>query len=270
MEENKSEIQIFNSPKFGEIRTALSNGNEPVFCASDVCKTLGYTNPRKAIVDHVEEGDVTKRYTPTKSGYQLMTYVNESGLYTLIFGSKLNSAKQFKRWVTSEVLPAIRKTGGYIAAKEDDTPEMIMARAILVANDTIERQKKKIAEQAERIEADAPYVDYANSIMKMDGDLDMYSVARVLADNYVKDEHGKPIGRNGLFKALRRNMILMSDRRPYQRWVDKAYFGCYIHKIDTCWGEKVTYVPTLTPKGLKWLLEQITDGKIKGLYMTKD
>lgn len=104
-----NEIQIFNSPQFGEIRTATYDNNEPLFCAADVCKALGYTNPRKAIADHSEQEDVTKRDTPTQGGIQQMTFVNESGLYSLIFGSKLESAKQFKRWVTSEVLPEIRK-----------------------------------------------------------------------------------------------------------------------------------------------------------------
>lgn len=95
------------------IRTQVTDEGEPLFCANDVCAALGYVNPRKAVADHVDEGDVTKRDTPTTSGNQLISYVNESGLYALIFGSKLESAKEFKRWVTSEVLPSIRKTGGY-------------------------------------------------------------------------------------------------------------------------------------------------------------
>lgn len=140
-------IQIFNNPQFGEIRVAVTENNEPMFCAADVCKALGYSNGRDAIAKHVDEGDVAKRDTPTTSGVQSMTFVNESGLYSLIFGSKLDSAKSFKRWVTSEVLPSIRKTGGYIAANADDTPEMIMARAVIVAQATIEKQGRKIEEQ---------------------------------------------------------------------------------------------------------------------------
>lgn len=101
------------------IRTQVTNEGDPLFCANDVCSALGYVNPRKAVADHVDEGDVTKRDTPTTSGNQLITYVNESGLYALIFGSKLESAKEFKRWVTSEVLPSIRKTGKYEAPKSE-------------------------------------------------------------------------------------------------------------------------------------------------------
>lgn len=138
-----NEIQIFNSPQFGDIRTATDDNNEPLFCAADVCKALGYTNPRKAIADHSEQEDVTKRDTPTQGGIQQMTFVNESGLYSLIFGSKLESAKQFKRWVTSEVLPEIRKNGGYIRCNVDETPEELMARALAVAKQTLERVERE-------------------------------------------------------------------------------------------------------------------------------
>lgn len=113
-----NDIQIFSNPSFGEIRTQMSASNEPLFCASDVCSALGYSNPRKTIADHVDEGDVTKRDTLTAGGVQQLAYVNESGLYSLIFGSKLESAKAFKRWVTSEVLPSIRKTGSYSAQSQ--------------------------------------------------------------------------------------------------------------------------------------------------------
>lgn len=148
-----NDVMIFRSPQFGEIRTAKSETDEPLFCAVDVCKALGYANNRKAIQDHTEEDDVTKRDTIDSMGRtQITTFVTESGLYSLIFGSKLETAKQFKKWVTSEVLPTIRKTGGYIATKADDTPEMIMARAILVANSTIEQQKQRLIAQERQIQ----------------------------------------------------------------------------------------------------------------------
>ena len=99
------------------VRMQQTDDGEPLFCASDVCGALGYLNPRKALADHVYEDDVTKRYTiDTLGRQQESNFVNESGLYALIFGSKLEGAKDFKRWVTSEVLPAIRKTGRYEVA----------------------------------------------------------------------------------------------------------------------------------------------------------
>ena len=116
--ENK--LTIFNNNEFGEIRTLLING-EPWFIGKDVAESLGYANTSKAIKDHVSKEDkaVTKCYTP--GGEQEMTVINESGLYSLIFSSQLPNAKKFKKWVTSEVLPQIRKTGSYTLAKEQYT-----------------------------------------------------------------------------------------------------------------------------------------------------
>lgn len=172
---------------------------------------------------------------------------------------------QFAIWCNDHIRTLLTKGTASINLPTESR-EVTLAKAVLLANETIEEQKRLIAEQAAKIEADAPYVDYAESIMKVEGDLDMQSVARVLADNNINDSHGKPIGRNYLFKVLRYNFILMSDNRPYQKYVDKAYFGCYVHRIDTGWAEKAAYVPTVTPKGLKWLLEQIDKGRLKGIY----
>lgn len=107
-----NELQIFNSEEFGEIRTVNING-EPWLVGKDVAVALGYMNPQKAIRDHVLEEDRGVNEMDTPSGRQKLVIINESGLYALIFGSKLDSAKRFKHWVTSEVLPTIRKTGGY-------------------------------------------------------------------------------------------------------------------------------------------------------------
>lgn len=105
-----NELQIFNSGEFGEIRTIEIDG-KPYFVGADVAKALGYSNPRKAILDHCK--GVTKRDTPTSSGVQLMSYINEGDLYRLIMKSKLPSAEKFESWVMDEVLPTIRKTGSY-------------------------------------------------------------------------------------------------------------------------------------------------------------
>ena len=109
-----NDLAIFQNEAFGQIRVA-GTSEQPLFCAADICRALGYANSRDAIAKHVDEGDVAKRDTPTASGTQAITFVNESGMYALIFGSKLPNAKAFKRWVTSAVLPSIRKTGTYSA-----------------------------------------------------------------------------------------------------------------------------------------------------------
>ena len=113
---------------------------EPLFCGKDVAEALGYGNPQKAIRDHVflEDKGVNEMGTP--GGTQKAIFINESGLYSLILGSKLESARKFKRWVTSEVLPSIRKHGWYMVAKADESDEEIMARALQIAHATLQRR----------------------------------------------------------------------------------------------------------------------------------
>ena len=150
-----NEIQIFQNQEFGAIRTMSNEQGEVMFCAKDVCDALKHTNSRRAIAKLVDEGDVTKRYTPTTSGDQLMTFINESGLYSLILSSKLESAKRFKHWVTGEVLPNIRKQGGYMVAKEGESDKVILARALQIMQTAIKRRDEEIA----RLKPRANYAD---------------------------------------------------------------------------------------------------------------
>ena len=153
-----NQIQIFKNQEFGAIRTVTDGQGEVLFCAKDVCDALKHTNSRRAIAKLVDEGDVTKRYTPTTSGDQLMTYINESGLYSLILASKLDSAKRFKHWVTGEVLPSIRKQGGYMMARPDESDEVIMARALQIMQATLQRRDEQIAKLQ-------PRADYADHVL---------------------------------------------------------------------------------------------------------
>jgi prophage antirepressor-like protein len=150
-------IQIFRNQEFGAIRTMSNEQGEPMFCAKDVCDALGYINSRDAMRKHVEKDDVSKCDTPTTSGNQMMTYVNESGLYSLIFSSKLESAKRFRKWVTSEVLPGIRKQGGYMVVRQDESDEEIMARALQIMQATLQRRD----EQTARLQPGTDYADHA-------------------------------------------------------------------------------------------------------------
>lgn len=136
-------MQIFKNPAFGEVRIVKGDNNTPWFVGKDIAEILGYESPRSAVSKKVDPEDrgVAKMETP--SGVQEMTIINESGLYSLILSSKLPQAKAFKHWVTSEVLPAIRQNGGYMQVKEEDTPESIMARAIIIANATIEKLRSE-------------------------------------------------------------------------------------------------------------------------------
>ena len=153
-----NEFKIFKNVEFGAIRTMSNDQGEPMFCAKDVCDALGYNNSRDTLRKHVERGDVAKCDTPTTSGNQLMTYINESGLYALIFSSKLESAKRFKHWVTSEVLPSIRKNGGYMIARPDESDEIILARALQIMQATLARRDEQIAKLQ-------PRADYADHVL---------------------------------------------------------------------------------------------------------
>lgn len=147
-----NEIQIFQNHEFGAIRTISNERGEAMFCAKDVCDTLGYNNSRDALRNHVEAEDVEKFDTPTKGGKQRLNYINESGLYALVLFSKLDSAKRFKHWVTSEVLPSIRKNGGYMMASPDESDEVILARALQIMQATLARRDEQIAKLKPRAE----------------------------------------------------------------------------------------------------------------------
>lgn len=243
-----ADIQIFSNPQFGEIRTLADDANEPWFCAADVCNALGYTNSRKAVADHVSEDDVTKRDTIDNLGRtQSASFVNESGLYSLIFGSKLDSARAFKKWVTSEVLPAIRKTGGYLAASVDDTPEMIMARAVLVAQDTIRKQ-------AEKIEADAPKVLFADAVIGSKSSCLVGELAKLLTQN------GHTIGQNRLFEWLRDNGYLGKHgeyyNMPNQRYVEMGLFEIKKRVHDENGVLVTTQTTKVTQKGCMYFINK--------------
>ena len=149
-------IQIFQNQEFGAIRTISNEQGEAMFCAKDVCDTLGYNNSRDALRNQVEADDVEKFDTPTKGGKQKLNYINESGLYALVLFSKLDSAKRFKHWVTSEVLPSIRKQGGYMMASPDESDEVILARALQIMQATLQRRDELIA----KLQPRAEYADH--------------------------------------------------------------------------------------------------------------
>ena len=151
-------MQIFKNREFGTIRTISNEQGEALFCAKDVCDALGYKQTHKAVERHVDKGDGMKRPTPTASGIQTMLYINESGLYALILSSKLESARRFKHWVTSEVLPSIRKQGGYIVARPHESDEVILARALQIMQATLQRRDEQIAQLK-------PRADYADHVL---------------------------------------------------------------------------------------------------------
>lgn len=218
-----NELQIFNSEEFGTVRTVTID-NEPWFVGKDVAEALGYVKARNAIASHVEEDD--KRGAPIQGdlgGTQSMTIINESGLYALIFGSKLESAKRFKHWVTSEVLPSIRKTGQY--QMENLSTEM---KAILMHDEKI----VKIENRMDKLEFDIPlYASEADEISnhvkrkgvvilggkKSEAYKDRNIRSKVYRDIYdqVKREFGiySDDGKPKSYKALKRKYIYEAHER---------------------------------------------------------
>ena len=154
-----NEIQIFQNVEFGAIRTMSNEQGEVMFCAKDVCDALSHSNSRKAIANLVDKDDVTRSYIIDSLGRkQQAIFINESGLYSLILSSKLESAKRFKHWVTSEVLPSIRKQGGYMVAKQGESDEVIMARALQIMQAAVQSRDEEIA----RLK---PRADYADQVL---------------------------------------------------------------------------------------------------------
>lgn len=248
-----TDIQIFSNPQFGEIRTLADDANEPLFCAADVCKALGYANPRDAISRHVDEGDVAKRDTPTTSGVQSMTFVNESGLYSLIFGSKLDSAKVFKRWVTSEVLPTIRKHGVYATPQTIDNLLADPDNAIKVFQTL--KEERQLRQRAEaKIEADAPKVLFHDAVIGSKSSCLIGELAKVLTQN------GYKIGQNRLFEWLRENGYLGKHgeyyNMPNQRYVEMGLFETKKRVHDENGVLVTTQTTKVTGKGQSYFINK--------------
>ena len=250
-------IMAFENAAFGTIR-AMSEGGEPWFVAKDVCGILGYANPSKAIADHVENEDKLNNETLSSLGQRGGWLINESGLYSLIFGSKKPEAKAFKRWVTHEVLPAIRKTGGYMAARPDETPEEIMARALRIADDTMRRQRERIEGLAAENDALRPKALFADAVAASDGTCLVGELAKMLRQN------GVDIGQNRLFGWLRDNGWLgrsgCNRNVPTQRAMDMGLFRIKETAVTHSDGHvTVTRTPKVTGKGQRYFVDKFVD-----------
>ena len=195
-------LQIFDSPDFGQIRTIQQNG-EPWFVGKDVADILGYQNGSRDVNRHVDEDDRQNYQNGTFESNRGLTIINESGLYSLILSSKMPKAKEFKRWVTSEVIPAIRKTGGYIAGSENMTDAEIMAKAVLVAQSTIRQRDQRIKELESDVAAAKPKVLFADAVSASDSTILIGDLAKILKQN------GYNTGPKRLFQWLRDNGYLI-------------------------------------------------------------
>lgn len=255
-----NELQVFQNEQFGTIRTA-GTAEEPLFCTADICRILGYANAPKAVKDHCDEPDVTKRYIGVVTGRKSdgtdaiqelqMTFVNESGLYSLIFGSKLSTARQFKRWVTSEVLPAIRKTGSYVAKKMSRKE---LAQMILQQEEEMEVLRLENKQQEERLEEQKPKVVFADAVVGSKTSCLIGELAKLLTQN------GYEIGQNRLFAWLRTNHYLGTIGEfyniPCQKYLEMGLFELKknVHSQN---GQMVTTItPKVTGKGQQYFINK--------------
>lgn len=179
-----TEIQTFNFNS-APLRTLTDENCDPWFVGKDVATILGYTNPRKALIDHVDDEDKTDGVTIRDSigREQNPTVINESGMYSLILSSKLPTAKRFKRWVTHEVLPSIRKTGGYIPATETDSDEDILAKAVLIAQKTIDLKNQQLRAKDAQIKALEPKAQALDDFTNVEDKLLIREAAKVLSNS---------------------------------------------------------------------------------------
>lgn len=206
----------FNNDQFGQLRAIQDESGEPWFVAMDVCAALGIaTNHVKDGLDSDEVTNLPITEIGPKHGGKYPLIVSESGFYKLVLKSRKPEAKAFQRWVTHEVLPSIRKKGGYIAAAPDETPEQIMARAVLLAQDTIARQKAQIEELK-------PKALFADAVAASDGTCLVGELAKMMRQN------GVQIGQNRLFEKLRQDGYLgktgSNYNVPTQRAMEMGLF----------------------------------------------
>lgn len=211
-------LQIFKNPEFGQIRTATIDG-EPWFVGKDVATALGYANPKNAVPKHVSEEDKLSTQIEYAGQNRNVTIINESGLYSLILGSKLESAKRFKHWVTSEVLPSIRKNGGYIQGQETLSDDELIAKALLVAKKKIEERDKIIERQEERIAEMIPKEIFADAVTTSDSSILVRELAKLIKQN------GIDIGERRLWDWLRKNGYILKDStQPSQKAMNSGLF----------------------------------------------
>lgn len=243
-----SELQVFNSNEFGTIRTTTIN-NEPYFVGKDIAVILGYSEPRSAVSKKVDEEDrgVAKMETP--SGTQEMTVINESGLYSLVLSSKLPSAKRFKRWVTNEVLPSIRKHGMYAVDELVNNPDLL----IKVATE-LKQEREQNARLTKKIEDDKPLVEFATYISESVDTIDMSEMAKVINSDI------RPMGRNRLITLLKDRDVLMDNNLPYQEYIDRGYFEVAECPKNTVNGTKIFLKAVVTGKGQMWLIDKFRKG----------
>ena len=249
-----NDLQIFNNEEFGEVRTVVLN-SEPMFCLADVCKALDIKNA----TDVAKRLDDDER-TRLNLGRQGETnFVTESGLYAVILRSDKPNAKKFRKWITGEVLPSIRKNGGYIAGQETLSDEELMAKALLVANNKIAERDKIIEQKQARIEQMKPKEIFADAVATSHTSILVGDLAKLICQN------GYQIGQKRLFDWLRANGYLIksggSYNMPTQRYVEQGLFEIKESNLVNPDGSvRITKTTKVTGKGQVYFVNKFLKG----------
>ena len=241
-------IKIFENDEFGSLRTLTDEHGRIMFCGKDVASALGYSNTKDAIRRHCRWGvkhDLPHPQSPARTIE--MVFIPEGDVYRLISHSRLPSAEKFESWIFDEVLPTIRRTGGYVA-NEDMFVDNYLPFLDDAYRNLFRLQMIAINQLNERIRHDKPLVEFANQVAGTDNLIDMNAMAKLARAENI------PVGRNKLYSWLKRTGVLMSNNLPYQRYIDRGYFAVKesVFEVD---GLKKTYQQTLvTGKGQVFII----------------
>lgn len=240
-------IKTFVNEEFGTVRTVEDNG-KVMFCGKDVALALGYSDTNNAIKTHCKKDGVVIHHLIDSMGRtQAANFISEGNLYRLVAHSRLPSAEKFESWIFDEVLPTIRRTGGYVA-NEDMFIENYLPFLDESYRNLFRLQMIAINQLNERIRHDKPLVEFANHVAGTDNLIDMNAMAKLAADENLN------IGRNRLFDRLKRMGVLMSNNLPYQQYIDRGYFSVK-ESVFEVEGMKKTYQQTLvTGKGQQFII----------------
>lgn len=246
-----SDIQLFDNDDFGTIRAFLAEDGQPWFVAKDVCAALDIQATAASRLDEDEKG---LRLTQTPGGNQQVLCVTEPGFYRLVLRSRKPEAKAFQRWVTHDVLPALRREGGYMASRDGETPEETMARAVLLAQQTIDRQRQRVAELEARNAAIEPKAGFFDACMDGERWQSFTEVSRLF------HQYNRTMTRKRMFELAQADGMITRDKQATRLAIDRDYFRNYQAPayFDQTTGEQVRPKPyaKFTSKGVRWALSR--------------
>lgn len=239
-----NEMQVFNNDQFGKIR-AITRDGEPWFVAVDVCRALEVGDTGKA-TGRLDDDELTRIKIVSGGQSREVIVVSEAGLYGLVLGSRKPEAKEFKRWVTHEVIPSIRKHGAYMTP-ETLTKAVLNPDVMIQICTALKAEQDKNQKLNAQLEEQKPKVAFADMAVKSKDNVLIRQMAKLLCDNGVK------IGEKRLYALLREKKVLMQNNEPYQQYVDRGYFVVVERIIATSYGYQFKRTTKITPTGQIWL-----------------